>query len=245
MSSESNTLGVGRSPEDSSESYEPDLGKIFSRALEIYRENPVMVVPSLIPIAALVLGVLILTGLMGVAAILGGEGVLSISIVGGMFLFLVILIVLFLLAEGVTIEMVREASSGRKVDLRIAWESSKGRMEPLVLSSILAGILTALGYLLFVIPGVVLTFALYFVAQAVMIDKMSGMQALKASYRFVEANLFDSVMVIIVSMAISILLSMIPVIGTILGLASMPYIYGLATLIYMGRGRGRSPVVVS
>lgn len=210
------------------------LGDIFSRAFEIYKANPVMIVPSLLPIAALILGLAVFAGFMGLAAVMGGGGgVMAFSAVGGLLLFIIILIVLFFVAEGVTIEMIREASSGRKVDLNAAWEISKGKMEPLILSSLLAGIITAVGYMLLIIPGLILSFAFYFVAQAVMIDGKSGMDALKTSWGFFKENLSDALIIIIVSLAITAVLPLIPIIGALLSLLSLPYIYGLATMLYL------------
>jgi len=80
---------------------------------------------------------------------------------------------------------------------------------------------------------VILSFAFWFVAQTVMIDGKSGTQALKASYRFVEANLSDALIVVLVSLAISAVLPAIPFIGALASLLSLPYIYGLATLLYL------------
>jgi len=109
----------------------------------------------------------------------------------------------------------------------------KAKMEPLVLTSLLAGIIVAFGYVLFLIPGVILSFAFWFVAQTVMIDGKSGTEALKASYRFVEANLSDALIVVLASLAIGAVLPTIPFIGALLSLLSLPYIYGLATLLYL------------
>lgn len=210
------------------------LGDIFSKAFEIYKANPIMIVPSLLPIAAMILGLAVLAGFMGFAAIIGGGGgIMAFSAIGGMLLFIIILIVMFFIAEGVTIEMIREASSGRKVDLNSAWEISKGKMEPLILTSILAGIITAIGYILLIIPGLILSFAFYFVAQAVMIDGKSGMDALKMSWGFFKENLSDALIIIIVSLAITAVLPLIPFVGALLTLLSLPYIYGLATLLYL------------
>jgi len=100
----------------------------------------------------------------------------------------------------------------------------------------------ALGYALFFIPGLILSFAFYFITQVVMIDGRSGLEALKASYRFVEANLSDCLIVVLASLAISAVLHSVPVIGPLLGLISLPYIYALATLLYLDRGSdGKSP----
>jgi hypothetical protein len=216
------------------------LGEIFSRAFEIYRDNPIMIVPSLVPIAVLILSMVIFAGYMGLIAVFGEGGIIAFSVLAGLFLFLVLMIVLFFLAEGMTIEMIREASSGNKADLSYAWQVTRTKMEPLVLSSLLAGVIVAFGYLLFFIPGVILSFAFFFVAQAVMIDDKSGTKALKASYRFVEANLSDALIVVLASLTIGAVLPTIPFIGPLLSLFSLPYIYGLATLLYLDYKEGQS-----
>jgi len=215
------------------------LGEIFSRAFQIYRDNPIMIVPSFIPIAVLILGLVIFAGYVGLIAVFGEEGLVAFSVVAGLFLFLILMIVLFFLAEGMTIEMIREASTGNKADLSRAWKATSAKMEPLVLTSLLAGIIVALGYVLFLIPGLILSFAFWFVAQTVMIDGKSGTQALKASYRFVEANLSDALIVVLVSLAISAVLPAIPFIGALASLLSLPYIYGLATLLYLDGKEGQ------
>jgi hypothetical protein len=71
----------------------------------------------------------------------------------------------------------------------------------IIITSLLAGIIVALGYVLFLITGVILSFAFDFVAQTVMIDGRSGTRALKASYLFVEANLSDALIVVLASLA--------------------------------------------
>lgn len=215
------------------------LGDVFSKALEIYRENPIMIVPSLVPVAGLILGLIFLAGFVGLAAVSGRERLLAFTAVGGIILFVIILIVLFIVAEGVTIEMVTEASAGRKVDLAIAWAASRSKMEPLILTSVLAGIIIAIGYVLLIIPGLILSAIFYFVAQEVMIDGKSGTEALRASYAFLKANLEDSIVVILASMAISLILPMIPLIGFLLSLVALPYIYALSTLLYLDR-RGKA-----
>lgn len=219
-----------------------DLGEIFSEALEIYRHNPILIVPSLVPVSALVLGMLIFVGYLGLMAIFADGGFLALSFLASLLLFAVLMAVLIFLAEGASIEMIRQASMGDAADLSTAWTSTRNNLEPLLLTSILAGIMIALGYALFFIPGLILSFAFYFITQVVMIDGRSGLEALKASYRFVEANLSDCLIVVLASLAISAVLHSVPVIGPLLGLISLPYIYALATLLYLDRSSdGKSP----
>ena len=213
-----------------------DLGEIFSEALEIYRHNPILIVPSLVPVSALVLGMLIFVGYLGLMAIFADGGFLALSFLASLLLLAVLMAVLIFLAEGASIEMIRQASMGDAADLSTAWTSTRNNLEPLLLTSILAGIMIALGYALFFIPGLILSFAFYFITQVVMIDGRSGLEALKASYRFVEANLSDCLIVVLASLAISAVLHSVPIIGPLLGLISLPYIYALATLLYLDRG---------
>lgn len=212
------------------------LGEIFSKAFEIYRNNPIMIVPSLVPIAGLILGLIVFfAGFVGLAAFFGERSFMPLTVVGGIIIFIVIMIVLFIVAEGVTIEMIKEASAGRKVELGHAWEASRSRIEPLIWTSILAGIIIVMGYVLLIVPGLILSAIFYFVAQAVIIDGKSGTEALKASYGFLKANLEDSIVLFLASAAISLLLPMIPLIGFLLSLIAFPYIYGLSTLFYLDR----------
>ena len=218
------------------------VGEILSKAFEIYKRNPIIIVPSLIPIVALILGLMILfAGFLGMAALIGGGGFLAFFAIAGLFLFIIILIILFFMAAGLTIDMIREALAGNRADLNIAWETSKPKMKPLILTSILAAILTALGYVLFIIPGLILSVIFYFMAQAVMIDGKSGTVALKTSYGFVKANLADSLTIILIAVAISFVLPMIPYLGFVLSLLAMPYLYAIATLLYIDRSESLPP----
>jgi hypothetical protein len=216
------------------------IGEIFSRAYEIYRDNPIMIVPSLIPVAALILGMLIFVGYVGLMAVFEEEeGFIAFYSLAGLFLFLIIIIVLFFLAEGMTIEMIREAHLNNKADISSAWQATLAKMKPLAITSLLAGTIVAIGFVLFFVPGIILSFAFYFVIQAVMIDGKSGTEALRESYRFVEANLSDSLIIALVSLGIGAVLPSIPFIGFLISLLSLPYVYGLATLLYLDERVGR------
>jgi hypothetical protein len=215
------------------------VGEIFSRSWEIYKTYPVIIVPSLIPALWAFVGMTFLMAGVAGWALFGDMSYLSFfaaaSMMGWMMLFLIVLVVLFIIAQGLTIEMIRGALRGQNVNLSSSWEASKSKMATLIFASILSSISIAVGYMLLLIPGLILTAVLYFVAQAVMIDESGVIESLSASYRFVRANLEDSVVIIIISMAIGLVLAAIPAIGPILSLLSLPYIYALATLLYLDR----------
>jgi len=228
--------------------YKPSAGgmtisDIFSRSFEIYKENPVIIVPSLIPIAwAIIATFTILAGVYGTIAggFLYGDfeeflTTLITTLIIGIAIFVIVFIILLILAEGMTIVMVRDAFEGRGADLSSAWESTKGKIGALLIASILVAVIVGLGYICLIIPGLILTFLLYFVAQAIMIDDEGAVGSLKASYRFVMSNLGDSVIIILISIAIAFILSIIPIIGDILLLLAMPFLISLATLLYIDR----------
>lgn len=212
------------------------VGEIFSRSWEIYKTHPVIVVPSLFPILWAIAGMtLLLAGFAGWAAFGEVSLLTATSIMGWVMLFLIVLVVLFMIAQGVTIVMIQDAWRGQEVTLSSGWQNAKSKIVTLVAASILSGILIALGYLLLVVPGLILTAILYFVAQAVMIDGKGVIESLFTSYRFFRANPEDSVVIIVISMAIGLALAVIPAIGPFLSLLSTPYIYALGTLLYLDR----------
>jgi len=225
--------------------YRPSAGgmtisDIFSRSFEIYKENPVIIVPSLIPIAwAIIATFTILAGVYGAIAggfLYGDFEELFTTLIIGIGVFVIVFIILLILTEGMTIVMVRDAFEGGGADLSSAWESTKGKIGALLIASLLVAIILFLGYTCLIIPGLILTFLLYFVAQAIMIDDEGAVGSLKASYRFVRSNLGDSVIIILISIAITFILSIIPIIGDILLLLAMPFLISLATLLYIDRG---------
>jgi hypothetical protein len=232
---------------------EMTISDIFSRSFEIYKANPVLIVPYLIPMLWVVFGsMILLAGFIGGEMLSGGfpedfaatpdfpEG-LTAAIFLVLGLFFIVTIVLFIVAQGATIEMIREAFAGDAANLTKAWESTKGKVGTLFIASLLSSIIMIIGYILLVIPGLILTFLLYFIAQAIMIDDMGAVDALKASSRFVRANLTDAVLVVLISMAIPFVLSIIPVIGGLLILVAMPFLISLATLLYMDRSKADLP----
>jgi uncharacterized membrane protein len=212
------------------------VGEIFSRSWEIYKNHPVIVVPSLFPILWAIVGMtILLAGFAGWTAFGDVSLLTATSIMGGMMLFSIVLVVLFVVAQGLTIVMIQDAWRGEDVTLSSGWQDARDKIVTLVAASILSGILIALGYLLLIIPGLILTVALYFVAQAVMIDERGAIGSLSASYRFVRANLEDAVVIIVISVALGLVLAVIPAVGPFLSLLSTPYIYALATLLYLDR----------
>ena len=238
------------------------IGNIFSKSMEIYRNNPIIIVPSLIPFVWLIVMTiaLFLAGIDSIVAMGSIAAVPSIVIIVTLLLGIIVSIILTILAEGMTIGMIRDAFEGRKSDLSVAWGSTKVKIGRLIIASIIVVILVVLGAIpgtivmslsnlsiivilgmicLIVIP-VILLLLFYFIAQSIMIDDASATGSLGMSYRFFRNNLGDSLIIIIVSMVIALLLSSIPYAGIILMLIASPFIDSLSTILYIDRGGARN-----
>ena len=222
------------------------ISDLLSRAFELYKENPIIVVPSLLPVAWSIISTVFLAALIFGTATRpyyspysydSGGAMMGwmVGMMGGMAVFLIGFLALLVIAEGMTIEMIREAFEGGRADLSSAWESTKSKLAPLIVAAIVVSVILFFGYVLLVIPGLILTLLLYFVAQAIMIDNKGALESLGASYNFVKANLTDSAIVALLSIAIYFVLSMIPLLGILLVLVAMPYLIALSTLLYLDR----------
>lgn len=219
------------------------ISDLLSRAFELYKENPIIAVPSLLPVAwSIISTVLLAAFIFGTASrpyymYDSGDAMMAwiSGVIGGTAVFFIVFLALLVLAEGMTIDMIQDVFEGGKADLGRSWQSTKGKLGALIIAAIVVSVILFLGYVLLVIPGLILTLLLYFVAQTIMIDNKGALESLGASYDFVKANLTDSAIVALLSVAIYFVLSMIPLLGILLVLIAMPYLIALSTLLYIDR----------
>ena len=125
------------------------ISDMFSRSFEIYKENPAIIVPSLIPIAwAIIATFTILAGVYGAIAggFLYGDFEELFTTLIGIGIFVIAFIVLPILAEGMTIAMIRDAFEGGGADLSSAWESTKSKIGALLIASLLVAVILFFGY---------------------------------------------------------------------------------------------------
>lgn len=215
------------------------ISDIFSRSFKIYKENPIIIVPSLILLPWDIIASMFLIGSWDVLlAFLSGDftaflATLTTFLVGWV-IFLIVLVILYFLAAGIMIVMIKDAFEGRSVSLSSAYESVKDKIVTLTVASVLFGIIVILGYIFLIIPGVILLYLLYFFAHTIMLDDEGVVSSIGASYRFVRSNLLDSVIIVTSSVAIGAFLPE-SLIGTILFLLAMPFLILLATLLYIDR----------
>lgn len=211
------------------------IGEVFRESFDLYKSNPGIIIPSLLP--GLWVFIAPFVGLAGPMALfsVGAFGAGMASLMVGMAVFFLIYFILFILAEGMTVEMIEEVYEGHSASIESALEAVLEKIGPLVIASILAAILLSIGYIVFILPGLILTFLLWFVPQAIMLEDESAVGSLKRSFEFVRDNTGDALIIVLVSIGLHVVLSVIPFIGWILLLVAMPYFIGLTTLLYIER----------
>jgi hypothetical protein len=105
------------------------------------------------------------------------------------------------LTQAATLVAVAGALAGREVKAMDAWKAATKSIGPLFLTVILGACLTFLGYMLCVLPGLVVTFFLVFVPVVVMLEGRTGMDALKRSFEIVKSD-WINVLAVVVAMIV-------------------------------------------
>lgn len=206
--------------------------QVFQKGWDGLLKNPVLIVPSLV--AFLIIFVLsflfvgsavgmTMGGMMRGARGLGpGFGVLA----GTTLLVMGLSIVLSMVAGGMMVAMAHDTLVGRVTSLGSGLAATRRRLGDLIVASILGGLIIGIGFMLFLVPGLIAAFFLLFTLPAVMLGGMSGTGALSASVKLVSSHLSDSLL-----LAFGLL-----VIGLLVGIVGMvfrfvPVLGALATVI--------------
>ncbi len=196
------------------------------------KENPVILVPILAISVVLAILSLLLIGSMvpqmgpfqSDTAISAEDAVGFAGMAMGRFITLMVIgSIVGLLGHGMTVLMAHDALTGNAVSLREAWNRTSGRIVALLLASLLVGIIVSIGFVLLVIPGIVLAFFLMFTFVALMLNESNPLQAIGRSFQVVKQHFASVFVFFLVLIALGVLVSilnmvigLIPVLGSIL-----------------------------
>jgi len=185
-----------------------DIGKALTSGFNVLRKNPRIFVPALIiaiistyiqtiPIPSItsdpILGVVDLVALMN-----WGIFFILVAIITG-------LVNLFL--SGMIVRMTYDATR-KKLDINKAANIVLKRYIPLLIASIVVGIIVTAGFIALIIPGIFLSIQLVFFSYAILIDNEDIAGSLKKSWRMVKGkwwNVFALMLIIgIVSLMVGL-----------------------------------------
>ena len=245
--------------------YRMSIVGLLKTSFTRFRENPVMLVPILAIGVVVALVSLILIGTM-VPSILPSQSDATLSAdeamnVAGMAMGRIITLavigsILGLLGHGMTVLMANDALTGQPVRLADAWNRATARIVPLILASLLVGIIVTIGFVLLILPGIVLAFFLMFTFVALMLDESNPLQAIGRSFGVVKDNFASVFVFFLVLIALAVLvgvvntvIGLIPILGQILAViigsvyASFVSVFVVAVYNELSASGGEAPDV--
>ena len=184
------------------------IGGVLRHSVEVLMKNPTVFFGLALAASA----PLVLVGLM-VAMVPGGS---FISVGLGLFVGLVV--------QGALAYSVFQTMSGRNVTFGETLQRGLVRIVPVMITSVIAAVGTALGSMLFVIPGLILMCMWAVAVPACVVEKLDATASLRRSYELTKGNrlpIFGLVMLVgIISSILQSLVTMTmgAVLGTVVAL---------------------------
>lgn len=140
--------------------------------------------------------------LAGSGAAVGGAFAGLLAGLGLLLLTIPLIMLATFMAQGALVVAVSDRLRGGSMSWQGAWGVVGGRVMPLVLTSLLASVAVLFGTLMCVAPGLIIGFFLAFAMPVVLLEKKSGVDALKRSFELVKG---DWLRVLIVAIAFAVL----------------------------------------
>jgi len=220
-----------------------DIIKIYTQAKNIIIENPSITLP---PIAVAILSGIFSYFMKGIRPSLFFLNPAHLgAFFGAVFLFSIAIGILGLIASGVTITMCYDVLSNGKTSLGRGFEKVMEKLLDIVVAAILMGIIVVVGFILFIIPGLLAMLFLMFTLVIVIVDDASASDAIRKSYMKVKENIGNVLIFIIVAFIVFLIVGIIgkiiekiPLIGMILlspiiSGATTAYLNAALTIFYL------------
>jgi hypothetical protein len=135
-----------------------------------------------------------------VSAAMGGFTNMILRFLGGLVLFFMQMVTLSLINGALTIAIADRVTGGA-AGWREAWSLLLRRLPPLLATIVPAMIITAFGFVLLFVPGLILCLLFAFVAPAVLVEGLRGREALRRSVDLVGSD-WLRVAIMIIALAI-------------------------------------------
>lgn len=145
-----------------------------------------------------------------------------------------------LLGHGMTLVIAHQLSGGESADLGAAFAKVRQRVVPLVIASVLVGILVGIGTTLLVLPGVIVAYFLMFTFVGVIAADLDAFSAIKKSFNLVTGNFGESLILFLLLLAVGVLFAilssiflLIPVAGPVIGMLLSGIFVGFTSVLVL------------
>lgn len=181
-------------------------GDAIGYGWEKFRENagPILLAALLLIVASIavsvIAGAVTGSGFEG-SALTSDNGSINFS-AGGLVSQILTNVVGLIIGAGIT-RGALDITEGHKFNLGAAF--GKLNYANVILTSLLVGILTAVGFVLLIIPGILVTFFTIFAIYFVVDKDTSPLESVQASFNLVKANVGNTILMILLSIAVVLL----------------------------------------
>jgi len=187
------------------------LGEILDRMFSIYRKNFLMLVGIAgLPYAAATVVIGFVVGLAALVTFGGAPDAARIGVgaAGGIFLIVIILmvfifVVAIILASLGTYAAVWDIQVGRQTGIKRAYRVAWGHVGAAILAGILAGLAMMAGFVLLIIPGIIVYLALSLIYPVIIAEDSGGAESLGRSWELTRGYRWKIFVAVLVSFAVS------------------------------------------
>lgn len=208
-----------------SSNYLPGVKQLFGQAWQIEKNRfKTIGAIMLFPFAFLVIGLIV--GLIGIFA---KQNLIAIAVVGIAVLFTIVFNICAPIALILTIKYRNE-----KIGFRQAYTKSVGKAIPLIILSILSGLISLTGLILFIVPAFIFGIWFSMAIYALVSDDAGIIASLKLSKQYVNgkffAVLYRFIGFSIIIFLLSLLIGLIPVVNLFLAIINLLLFSPLSTI---------------
>jgi len=211
---------------------------VFKKSWDAYKNNLGMLL-LVVLLGALLVGVFLIPGIIalivGIAGSTDQETFLNVFSVAGLAIFIISFILAMMASiiyGAALIKSVSFAEGGEKIDIKKAFLVAYQKFWLILATSIIAGVLMLIGFILFVIPGLILAVYFQFIMYVVIFENKWGVDAIKRSYEIVKGNFWWVVLIILLVALASGLIGSIPFVGGIITFILTPFWQVIMYVVY-------------
>lgn len=149
-------------------------------------------------------------------------------------------VVIYGLAGGVVALLTRAAYLDEPIDVAAAFKQTLSRLLPLTIATVIAFALIGVGFLIFIIPGILLVARFFAVRQAVVLENRGAFSALSRSGQLATGNtgrilgtlVLVAILTTVINLGVGLFINLLPskVLGTVLATAVTIVVYPIFSI---------------
>ncbi len=166
--------------------FEPmTVGRLLDRSFRIYFQN----FPLMLGISAFAYSPMLAVQVVEALTAEPGDAVLFPFGFFGVFAFVISFVIVTPIATGATSKAVSDTYLGNPVTVGAALKTAWGRIVPLLLAQLVAGLIITGGFILLFVPGVILSLYFALIAPVAILEKSGHADIRRRSWTLVEGHL--------------------------------------------------------